>query len=92
VIEQALAAKFESAKSTFADRWRLGMDDWFKKFSPGHMVVMQLAEQNLDVAWIDARRGDVEAMSKFDDALAAWKNAHVVAVDEFYAKNVGVTI
>jgi len=88
--EQSLASKFHAAKSTFDSRWTEGTFDWLRQFAPGHLVVMDLAEKQLDSTWIDARR-DPGSVPQFDAALERWRSAHVAAVDEYHSKNIGVT-
>lgn len=89
MIEQDLSARFNAEKDQFASRWREGMNEWFQQWAPGHLVAMQLAEQALDTAWIDARR-EQKVTPAFEAELVRWRGAHVAAIAEFENKSVGV--
>lgn len=87
-VDQALAARYQAVAATFSGRWREGTLDWLRRNAVGNVVVMTMAEDQLNAAWVRARQGQ-SVTAEFEAALERWRQAQTAAIAEFESKNVG---
>jgi hypothetical protein len=85
-LEQSLVTKFNAAKDTFVDGWKVGTHVWLQDNAPQVIVKMMLAEQNLDTVWAQAKTNP-GLLPFFDAALETWKQTHHEGIKAWQARS-----
>jgi len=85
ITDQELSRKFMSQSAAIGAKWRVETGDWLSRSRPDLIVAVGAAQEALDRAWTEVRKGLVHPIV-FDMALLAWGKRSEEAIAAWEAR------